>query len=127
MLYIYLSIITTGLFPHYLWLFKEFLPLLRETMSFQGKHIIRRKLSNKRKKNLFCINLIKLFSDHLLTLVSQWKEKIVEELSEEKNILFIGVHCRRTDYEGHYKYMSHSLLVDKVYFDTAFDIYRRGY
>ena len=76
---------------------------------------------------MFITVLDTLFSDHLLALVSQWKKKIVEELSEEKNILFIGVHCRRTDYEGHYKYMSHSLLVDKVYFDTAFDIYRRGY
>ena len=26
-----------GLYPHYLWLFKEFLPLLKETIIFQGK------------------------------------------------------------------------------------------
>ena len=35
--FIKLCIFVEGLYPHYLWLFKEFLPLLKETIIFQGK------------------------------------------------------------------------------------------
>ena len=56
--------------------------------------------------------------------MNNWKRKIEETLSEKKKMIFVGVHCRRTDYENHYKVVSGSTLVDQVYFDKAFDIYR---
>ena len=42
-------------------------------------------------------------------------------------MIFVGVHCRRTDYAHHYKVVSGGTLVDHTFFDTAFDIYRRRY
>ena len=63
-------------------------------------------------------------SDHLLKHVSTWKREIIQNLSLKKNVVFIGVHNRRTDYSHHYKVVSNSVLVDQVYFNTAFEIYR---
>ena len=54
-----------------------------------------------------------------------WKRQIQSESS--KKVVFIGVHCRRTDYEQHIKVVSGATLVDHHFFDTAFDIYRRKY
>ena len=56
--------------------------------------------------------------------VATWKREIVQKLGEKKNIIFIGVHNRRTDYLEHSKIISGSTLVDQVYFNKAFDIYR---
>ena len=57
--------------------------------------------------------------------VDEWKQGIKE--AETKNVIFVGVHCRRTDYAHHYKVVSGGTLVDHTFFDTAFDIYRRRY
>ena len=65
-----------------------------------------------------------MFSDHLLERVANWKNEIAEKFSENKKILYIGVHCRRTDYENHYKVVSGGSLVDHVFFNKAFEIYR---
>ena len=62
--------------------------------------------------------------DHLVEHVSTWKREIVQKIHEKKRVIFIGVHNRRTDYAKHYKIISNSTLVDQVYFNTAFDIYR---
>ena len=43
------------------------------------------------------------------------------------NPIFVGVHCRRTDYENHLKVLHGATLVDHTFFDVAFDIYRRRY
>ena len=43
------------------------------------------------------------------------------------NPIFVGVHCRRTDYENHLKVLHGATLVDHKFFDVAFDIYRRRY
>ena len=45
------------------------------------------------------------------------------------NPIFVGVHCRRTDYENHLKVLhgDGATLVDHRFFDVAFDIYRRRY
>ena len=56
--------------------------------------------------------------------MSTWKREIVQKLSIKKKIIFIGVHNRRTDYSHHYQVVSNSVLVDQVYFNTAFEIYR---
>ena len=56
--------------------------------------------------------------------MSTWKREIVQKLSLKKNIIFIGVHNRRTDFSHHYEIVSQSTLVDEVYFNTAFEIYR---
>ena len=53
-----------------------------------------------------------------------WKEDIVRELGEKREIIFVGVHCRRTDYENHYRVVSGSSLVDQNYFNKAFELYR---
>ena len=37
---------------------------------------------------------------------------------------FVGIHNRRTDYLEHYKLISDATLVDQVYFNKAFEIYR---
>ena len=67
---------------------------------------------------------VKKNKDHLLNHVSTWKREIVQKLALKKNIIFIGVHNRRTDYSHHYEVISHSTLVDEAYFNTAFEIYR---
>ena len=90
---------TSGVYPAFLWLFKEILPELRHHFSFH---------------------------EHLLLLVEQWKQSIIE--IQTKNVIFVGVHCRRTDYQNHLdtKYEK-AILVDKAFFDVAFDIYRSRY
>ena len=47
--------------------------------------------------------------------------------AETFNPIFVGVHCRRTDYEKHLKVLHGATLVDHTFFDVAFDIYRRRY
>ena len=86
------------MYPHFLWLFKEYLTELKDQLKFH---------------------------DHLLNHVEEWKKSIRK--SNSKSIKFIGVHCRRTDYANHYKVVSGATLVDHHFFDTAFDIYRRKY
>ena len=34
------------------------------------------------------------FQDHLVAAVTDWKNQIIAELKSDKNIIFIGVHCR---------------------------------
>ena len=65
------------------------------------------------------------FHDHIQGHVDQWKNDIRE--SEEKNIIFIGVHCRRTDFQNHLKAVSGAAMVDHHFYETAFDIYRQKY
>ena len=62
-------------------------------------------------------------SDHLKKHVSEWKRGIIQKFPD-KNIIFVGVHCRRTDFHKHYKEVSNSTLVGQSYFNTAFEIYR---
>ena len=57
------------------------------------------------------------FHEHLLLLVEQWKQSIRD--IETKNVIFVGVHLD-TKYEK-------AILVDKAFFDVAFDIYRSRY
>ena len=35
-----------------------------------------------------------VFQDHLVAAVRDWKKQIIAELKSDKNIIFIGVHCR---------------------------------
>ena len=35
-----------------------------------------------------------VFQDHLVAAVTDWRNKIIAELKSDKNIIFIGVHCR---------------------------------
>ena len=53
-----------------------------------------------------------------------WKQIIRE--AQNKTVIFVGVHCRRTDYGDHLA-MFGSSMVDHRFFDTAFDMYRRKY
>ena len=93
------------------------------------------------------------FHDHLVAGVTDWKNQIIAELKSDKNIIFIGVHCRndrqltwaesliaftshinqwvwlsslfrRTDYAYHYKKLYQGKLVDHQHFDKAFQVYR---
>jgi len=68
-----------------------------------------------------------IFQDHLIELVRDWKTDIILNRSEGKTLLFIGVHCRRTDFADHYLEVSGASLVDHVFFDKAFEIYRDRY
>ena len=65
------------------------------------------------------------FYDQIYLHVNIWKSEIEKEFS--KKIIYIGVHCRRTDYAKHMKWVSGATLVDHHFFDTAFDIYRNKY
>eukprot|EP00090_Calanus_glacialis_P028129 TRINITY_DN4506_c0_g1_i6.p1 TRINITY_DN4506_c0_g1~~TRINITY_DN4506_c0_g1_i6.p1 ORF type:complete len:402 (-),score=64.60 TRINITY_DN4506_c0_g1_i6:206-1411(-) len=98
--YKYNKLINIGMYPHYLFLFK----------SIVG-HI---------KKNL-------LFKNQTQALVDQWLAELREETSSEKEIIFVGVHCRRTDYGWHMESLAGATMVDHTYFDKAFDIYRSRY
>ena len=64
------------------------------------------------------------FHSHLLRQVETWKQMIRE--AQNKTVIFVGVHCRRTDYGDHLA-MFGSSMVDHRFFDTAFDMYRRKY
>ena len=64
------------------------------------------------------------FSDHLIEFVRNWKTEITLNRPEAKKIIFIGVHCRRTDFAAHYLEVSGASLVDHMFFDKAFEIYR---
>ena len=54
----------------FLWLFKKIMKEVREQLVFQ---------------------------DHLVAAVTDWKNQIIAELKSDKNIIFIGVHCRNDD------------------------------
>ena len=56
-----------GQYPVFLWLFKDIMEEVREQLEFQ---------------------------DHLVAAVTDWKNQIIAELKSDKNIIFIGVHCR---------------------------------
>ena len=90
--------VASGLYPHFLWLFKDILPELRTHFTFH---------------------------DHLLALVEDFKQSI--RAAEARSVIFVGVHCRRTDYAHHYKVVSGGTLVDRTFFDAAFDVYRERY
>jgi len=87
-----------GQYPHFLWLFKEYLPELKKQF---------------------------IFHDRLIEHVSNFKKQIQENIKE--NVVFVGVHCRRTDYANHLKVISGSTLVDHHFYDKAFEIYRKRY
>ena len=89
--------INIGKFPHYLWLFKEYLPELRKQLVFQ---------------------------DHLRKHVDTWKMVLTE--GKTKKIIFVGVHARRTDYQNFYKAFK-ATWVDHYFFNAAFDVYRKKY
>ena len=40
-----------------------------------------------------------VFQDHLVAAVRDWKNQIIAELKSDKNILFIGVHCRNDHFD----------------------------
>ena len=63
-----------GKSPHFLWLFKEYLPELRKQF---------------------------VFHDHLVEHVNNFKKNIQKNIN--RNVVYIGVHCRRTDYIEHLK------------------------
>ena len=42
--------------------------------------------------------------DHLVSNATSWMEEIKQ--SSNKSVTFIGVHCRRTDFENHLKTVS---------------------
>ena len=56
-----------GQYPVFLWLFKDIMEEVREQLQFH---------------------------DHLVAAVTDWKNQIIAELKSDKNIIFIGVHCR---------------------------------
>ena len=103
-----------GVYPNFLWLYKDYLPQLRSQL---------------------------VFHDHLLQSVKQWKTNLTAESSKE--IVFVGVHNRRTDYANHLSvvnagnsgfwlvdtsstlfWLAGATLVDQRFFDKAFQIYR---
>ena len=45
-----------------------------------------------------------VFQDHLVAAVRDWKNQIISELKSDKNIIFIGVHCRNDDSHPEYKW-----------------------
>ena len=63
---------------------------------------------------------------HLVNAESNFLTIFVElpHLETKKNIIFIGVHCRRTDYVAHYRDFSHGDLVDRQHFISSFEIFR---
>ena len=62
------------MYPHYLFLFKEILDHIKNHL---------------------------LFKQDIQVMVDQTLAEIKVEKSSEKEIIFIGVHCRRTDYGSH--------------------------
>ena len=115
----YISLFS-GLYPNFLWLYKEFLPALKESIIFQGFY-----LKKKNKATTITIRDYWNTLDHLLEFVREWKTEIIlSRRDEAKTVIFIGVHCRRTDFADHYQEVSGASLVDHIFFDKAFDIYR---
>ena len=45
-----------------------------------------------------------VFQDHLVAAVRDWKNHIIAEQKSDKNIIFIGVHCRNNDSQPEYKW-----------------------
>ena len=87
-----------GLYPNFLWNFKHILSDLRKQFKFH---------------------------DHLVKTVNDWKNSIQNEIIQ--NVIFVGVHCRRTDFKDHLVAVSGSGMVDHVFYDKAFEIYRSRY
>ena len=90
-----------GAFPHYLWIYRELFEDIKQ-------HFI--------------------FHDHLTKHVKQWKNSILSQYASNE-VIFVGVHCRRTDYANHLNAVvaNGTTLVDQRYFDRAFQIYRERY
>ena len=64
----------SGMYPNFFWLFKNIMEELRDQLVFQ---------------------------DHLVAAVTDWKNQIIAELKSNKNIIFIGVHCRNDSKPQH--------------------------
>merc|ERR1711892_1404044 len=98
--YKYNRFINIGLYPHYLFLYKEILDTLRDHL---------------------------LFKPHVQELVEITLENVEDTNTDSKDIIFVGVHGRMTDYANHLKSVSGATIVDENYFYRAFDIYRSRY
>jgi len=96
--YMYNKFLDIGLYPNFLWNFKHILSDLRKQFKFH---------------------------DHLVKTVNDWKNSIQNETIQ--NVIFVGVHCRRTDFKDHLVAVSGSGMVDHVFYDKAFEIYRSRY
>ena len=56
--------------------------------------------------------------------MERWKQSIRQE--ENKTVIFVGVHCRKTDYDARLR-ATGGCIVDHRFYDAALDIYRRRY
>eukprot|EP00092_Neocalanus_flemingeri_P031120 GFUD01033803.1.p1 GENE.GFUD01033803.1~~GFUD01033803.1.p1 ORF type:complete len:395 (+),score=73.09 GFUD01033803.1:156-1340(+) len=92
--------IDIGTYPNYLFLYKEILSDLR------GQLVCRVDMQG---------------------LVNQWMAEVEESEQFSGEIIYIGVHCRRTGYAHHLSVISNASLVDHHFFDRAFQIYRTRY
>merc|ERR1711892_1222873 len=88
-----------GIWPNYLFLYKEILQDLRQQLVF--------KTDIQRVVDMMMVNIT------------------MENM--DKEVVFVGVHCRRTDYAHQLWKSSRANMVDKRYFDRSFDIYRSRY
>eukprot|EP00092_Neocalanus_flemingeri_P006359 GFUD01006845.1.p1 GENE.GFUD01006845.1~~GFUD01006845.1.p1 ORF type:complete len:394 (-),score=65.44 GFUD01006845.1:16-1137(-) len=100
--YKYNKFLDIGMSPNYLFLYKEVLEDIRGHL---------------------------LFQPDLQALVDGWLADITQDNLSGKQILFIGVHCRRGEgmFAEHMMALSGATMVDHHYFDRAFDIYRSRY
>ena len=53
-----------------------------------------------------------MFHDHLVEHVTNFKKNIQKNI--ERNVVFVGVHCRRTDYINHLKKYSGKIHKNKT-------------
>ena len=68
-----------------------------------------------------------MFHDHLISNVTEWKRNIRKDV-ETQRIIYVGVHDRRTGYAAHLNDISKgATLVNKKFYQAAFEIYRRRY
>ena len=89
-----------GAFPHYLWIYRELFEDIKQ-------HFI--------------------FHDHLTKHVKQWKNSILSQYANTE-VIFVGVHCRRTDYAKHLNNMNGgATLVNKTFYEEALRLYRIKY
>jgi len=98
--YKYNRFINIGAYPNYLYLYKTILPTLRTQL---------------------------VFKPQISSLVSSWLDNIRQNDRTGLDIIFVGVHCRRTDYAAQLMQASNATLVDHHFFDTAFHMYRSWY
>ena len=87
-----------GKHARYLWLFKEVLPQLRQNFQFH---------------------------EYLVQHVQNFKRQIQSEFL--KKVIFVGVHCRRTDFVNILEKKGTSTYVKHYFYEKAFDIYRAKY